>query len=126
MGIDLCVLGVGLVGSRNIVATAADSALRTVRAAAQLADLFRTTTKVKTTQVARSRGQRCGDVELAAFLADAVVLVKLVLDLRIAHERWGSSSSPMLNVKLHHPLPADIDQPLHDAAVDTKNTRISC
>jgi hypothetical protein len=31
----------------------------------QLADLFRTTHRVKTQQVARSRGQRCGDIELA-------------------------------------------------------------
>ena len=31
----------------------------------QIADLFRTTTKVKTQQVTRSRGQHCGDVELA-------------------------------------------------------------
>ena len=31
-------------------------------AAVQLADLFRTTFKVKTQQVARSRGQRCGDI----------------------------------------------------------------
>jgi hypothetical protein len=35
----------------------------------------------------RSRGQRCGDIELAAFLADAAGPVNLVMDLRIAHER---------------------------------------
>jgi hypothetical protein len=34
-------------------------------AADQIADLFRTTHNVKTQQVARSRGQRCGDIELA-------------------------------------------------------------
>ena len=34
----------------------------------QIADLFRTTHKVKTQQVARSRGQRCGDIELAGYL----------------------------------------------------------
>ena len=33
----------------------------------QLADLFRTTHKVKTQQVVRSRGQRCGDIELASY-----------------------------------------------------------
>ena len=49
----------------------------------QLADLFRTTHKAKTQQVARSRGQRCGDIELAAYLANAAGPVPLVLDLRI-------------------------------------------
>jgi hypothetical protein len=39
-------------------------------AADQIADLFRTAHKVKTQQVARSRGQRCGDIELAAYLAN--------------------------------------------------------
>ena len=50
----------------------------------QLADLFRTTHRVKTQQVAKSRGQRCGDIELAAYLANAARPVPLVLDLRIA------------------------------------------
>ncbi len=36
----------------------------------QLADLFRTTHKVKTQQVVKSRGQHCGDLELAAYLAN--------------------------------------------------------
>jgi hypothetical protein len=52
-----------------------------------IADLFRTTHKVKTQQVAKSRGQRCGDIELAGYLANAAGPVPLVLDLRIAHER---------------------------------------
>ena len=38
----------------------------------QLADLCRTTDKVKTQQVANSRGQRCGDIELAALLGHRV------------------------------------------------------
>jgi hypothetical protein len=42
----------------------------------------------KTHQVARSQGLRGGDIELAAYLNDAVGPVNLVLDLRIAHERW--------------------------------------
>ena len=62
----------------------------------QIADLFRTTHKVKTQQVARSRGQRCGDIEVAGYLANAAGPVPLVLDLRIAHESWGSSSDPVL------------------------------
>jgi hypothetical protein len=83
-----------------------------------LADLFRTPHKVKTQQVAISRGQRCGDIALAAYLADAAGPVPLVLDLRIAHERWGSSSNPILNGQLRHPRPADIDRPLNEAAAD--------
>ena len=63
----------------------------------QLADLFRTSHRVKTQQVAKSRGQRCGDIELAAYLSNAAGPVLLVRDLRIAHERWGSSSNPSLN-----------------------------
>ncbi len=68
----------------------------------QIAELFRTTHKVKTQQVARSRGQRCGDIELAAYLADAAGPVGLVLDLCITHERWGSSSNPVINGILFH------------------------
>ena len=62
----------------------------------QLADLFRTTHKVKTQQVVKSRGQHCGDIELAGYLANAAGPVPLVLDLRIAHERFGSSSDLIL------------------------------
>ena len=62
----------------------------------QLADLFRTTYKVKKQQVVKSRGQHCGDVELAGYLANAAGPVQLVLDLRIAHDRFGSSSDPSL------------------------------
>ena len=41
-------------------------------AVTQLADLFRTTTKFTSFNVSHSRGQRCGDIELTAFLlADA-------------------------------------------------------
>ncbi len=36
----------------------------------QLADLFRTTHKVKTQQVVKRRGQHCGDIELAGYLAN--------------------------------------------------------
>jgi hypothetical protein len=51
----------------------------------QLADLFRTTHKVKTQQVVKSRGHQCGDIELAGYLANETGSVPLVLDLRIAH-----------------------------------------
>ena len=43
----------------------------------QLADLFHTTHGVKTQQVAKSRGQRCGDIELAAYLSNAAGPVPL-------------------------------------------------
>ena len=36
----------------------------------QLVDLFRTTHKVKAERVVRSRGQRCGDIELASCLVN--------------------------------------------------------
>ncbi len=39
----------------------------------QIADLFRTTHKVKTRQVSKSRGQRCGDIEFAGYLANMAV-----------------------------------------------------
>ena len=55
----------------------------------QLADLFRTTHRVKTQQVAKSRGQRCGDIELSAYLANAAGPVQLVLDLRTAYVPLG-------------------------------------
>jgi hypothetical protein len=36
----------------------------------QLADLFRTTHKVKTQQVVKNRGQHCGEIELVGYLAN--------------------------------------------------------
>jgi hypothetical protein len=52
----------------------------------QLADLSQ--------QVVKNRGQHCGDIELAGYLANAAGPVPVVLDLRIAHDRFGSSSNP--------------------------------
>ena len=43
-------------------------------------------------------------------------MVPLVLDLRIAHERWGSSSDPSINGHLHYPN--DIDRSLNEATDD--------
>jgi hypothetical protein len=82
----------------------------------QIADVFRTTHKVKTQQVARSRDQQCGDIEFAGYLANAAGPVPLMLDLRIAHDRFGSSSDPSLNGHLHYPN--DIDRSLYEAAAD--------
>ena len=63
----------------------------------QVADLFRTTHKSKTQQVVKSRGHHCGDIELAGYLVNEAGPVPLVLDLRIAHDRVGSSADPTLN-----------------------------
>ena len=76
---------------------------------------------MKTQQVARSRGQRCGDIELASYLANATGPVPLVVDLRIAHERWGSRSDPSLNGHLHSPN--DIDGPLNETVTDKNQYR---
>ena len=82
----------------------------------QLADLFRTTHKVKTQQVAKSRGQHCGDIELAGYLANEAGRMPLVLDLHIADDRVGSSTDPTLNGHLRYPN--KLDQSLNDAAAD--------
>ena len=39
-----------------------------------------------------------------------------MLDLRITHERFGSSSDPSINGHLHYPH--DLDRPLNEAAAD--------
>ena len=50
------------------------------------------------------------------YLANESGPVPLVMDLHIAHERWGSSSDPNLNGHLHYPN--DIDRPLNEAVAD--------
>ena len=64
----------------------------------------------------KSRGQHRGDIELAGYLVKATGPVSLVLDLRIAHDRFGSSSDPNLNEKLQ--WPNDIDKSLNEANAD--------
>ena len=86
----------------------------------QLADLFRTTQRVKTQQVAKSWGQRCGVIELAPYLSNATGPVLLVMDLCITHKRWGSSSNPSLHDHSHYPT--DIDRTLNWSA-DDKNLK---
>ena len=71
---------------------------------------------MKTQQVIKNRGHHCGDIELAGYLANATGPVPLVLDLRIAHGRFGSSSDPSLNGNLHYPN--NIDRSLNEAAAD--------
>ena len=76
----------------------------------QIADLFCTTHKVKTQQVVRNRGQWCGDIDLTVYLPDGSGTVSLVLDLRITHDRWRSTSNPILDRHLHYPQSDDIDR----------------
>jgi hypothetical protein len=66
--------------------------------------------------VARSRGQECGDIELDVYLANTTDPASLVVDLRITHERWGSTSDPTLNGHLHYPN--DIDRSLNESVTD--------
>jgi hypothetical protein len=82
----------------------------------QFVDLFLTTHKVKTQQVVKSRGQHCGDIELVGYLDNEMVPVTLVLDLRISHDRVGSSTDPNLNGLLKYPN--NLDQSLNDTTVD--------
>ena len=60
------------------------------------------------------------DVELAGYLANATGPVPLVLDLRIAHDRFGSSSDPSINGHLHYPN--DLDGSLNEDTVDKFNS----
>jgi hypothetical protein len=82
----------------------------------QVADLFRTTHKVKTQHVVKSRGQHCGEIQLEGYFANEAGPVSLVLDLRIDHDRMGSSADPSLNGHLKHPN--NLDQLLNDEAAD--------
>jgi hypothetical protein len=66
--------------------------------------------------VVKSRGQHCGDIELAEYLANEAGPVPLVLDLHIAHDRVGSITDPTLNGHLRYPN--NLDQSLNDVAVD--------
>ncbi len=50
------------------------------------------------------------------YLANETAPVPLVLDLRIAHDRVGSSTDPTLNGHLKYPN--NLDQSLNDAGAD--------
>jgi hypothetical protein len=82
----------------------------------QFVDLFHTTHKVKTQQVVKSGGQHCGDIDLAGYLANETGPMPLVLDLRITHDRVGSSTDPNLNG--HLKCPNNLDKSLNDVAAD--------
>ncbi len=82
----------------------------------QITDLFHTTHRVKTQQVIKSWGQHCGDIELTGYLPNETGPVSLVLDLRITHDRFGSSSDPSLNGNLYYPH--NIDRSLIESPDD--------
>jgi hypothetical protein len=58
-------------------------------------------TKRPTTRWLTNR--HCGDIKLVTYLANTLGPVPLVLDLRIAHDRFGNSSEPILNGHFHYP-----------------------
>ncbi len=64
----------------------------------------------------KSRGQQCGDIELVGYLVNEAGPVPLVMDLRIDHDRVGSSSDPTLNGHLKYPN--HLDQSLNDTVAD--------
>jgi hypothetical protein len=82
----------------------------------QLGDLFRTTHHTKTEHVTKNMGRHCGDVQLTTYLTNTVGPVSLVLDLHIDHDRFGSSSDPILNDHLFYPN--DVDKSLNDVVTD--------
>ena len=54
------------------------------------------------------------------YLTNTAGPVPLVLDLRIAHDRFGSTSDPTLNGHLHYPndLDRSLKRSLNEAAAD--------
>ncbi len=69
--------------------------------------------------MARSRCQRCGDIELTGYLTNTSGPVSLVMDLHIVHDRFRSrllSSDPSMNGHLHYPN--DIDRSLNVTVTD--------
>ncbi len=60
-------------------------------------------------------GQYCGDIELPGYLPNGTGPVPLVLDLRLAHDRFGSNSDPTLNGRLHY---NDIEKSLNEVTND--------
>ncbi len=70
----------------------------------------------KITEVIKSRGHHCGDIEFVRYLPNEVDPVPLVMDLRIVHDRFGSSSDPIFNGNLHYPN--NIDRSLNESADD--------
>jgi hypothetical protein len=53
---------------------------------------------------------------MVSYLQNTVGPVPLVMDLRIVHDRFGSSSDPSLNDHLHYPN--DLDRSLNETVTD--------
>ena len=64
----------------------------------------------------KSRGRHCGDIDLAGYLVNEADPVPLVLEIRIAHDRVGSSTDPSFNGHLRYPN--KLDQSLNDTSTD--------
>ena len=64
----------------------------------------------------KSRGHHCGDIDLSGYLDNTVGPVSLVLDLRITHDRVGSSVDPNLNGHLRYPN--NLDRSINESAGD--------
>jgi hypothetical protein len=73
-------------------------------------------TRLKHNRWLKSRGHHCGDIELAGYLDNEAGPMPLVLGLRIAHDRVGSSTDPNLNGHLKYPN--NLNQSLNDAVAD--------
>jgi hypothetical protein len=65
--------------------------------------------------VVKILGQHCGDIELPGYLTNDAGPVPLVLNLRLTHDRFDSSSDPTLNGRLHY---NDIDKSLNEVTND--------
>ncbi len=77
---------------------------------------------VLTQEVVKSRGQHCGDIELAGYLVNEAGPVTLGMDLRIDHDRVGSSVDPTLNGLLKYPN--NLDQSLNETADKIRKYRV--
>jgi hypothetical protein len=73
--------------------------------------------------VTASAGQRRGDVELRSYLQDEAVRRRLVFDLSMTHDRFGSSSHVQQNGLLSHPQ--YLDAPLRSLRLAAQRKIIS-
>jgi hypothetical protein len=72
--------------------------------------------RLKRERVVKNRGQYSGDIGLSGYLDNKTGPVSLVMDLRITHDRVGSSTDPTLNGHLRYPN--NLDQSLNDSTTD--------
>jgi hypothetical protein len=67
--------------------------------------------------VVKNMGHHCGDIELTGYLTNVSDPMSLLLDLRITHDRVGSSTDPTLNGHLRYPN--NLDKSLNDRIYQT-------